>query len=136
MHGEVQGICHTNRQQDAHKSHLKILDILHNHSKIDLFPGLAFSQETMKYSSIIRNTFHGIINSTHTCTTCKWVITTSSNFCELEITLESDIGTGISMSKYYNFTTFCYLCNSNKSHTNQPLISTICLSALKTLTVN
>ncbi len=37
-------------------------------------------------------------------------------FCELEIALESDIGTGISMSKYYNCTKFCYLCNSNKSH--------------------
>ncbi len=89
---EVQGIFHTNRQQDAHESLLIILDILHNHTKIDLFPGLA-----LKYSSIIRNTFHGIINSTHTCTACKWVTTTSSNFCELQITLESDIGTGISV---------------------------------------
>ncbi len=79
---------------------LKILDILHNHTKIDLFPGLAFSQETMKYSSIIRNTFYGIINSTHTCTACKWGTTTYCNFCELEIALESDIGTGISMSKH------------------------------------
>ncbi len=26
------------------------------------------------------------------------------------------------MSKYYNFTKFCYLCNSNKSHTNQNVI--------------
>ncbi len=59
----------------------------------------------MKYSSIIRNTFYGIINSTHTCTACKWVTTTSSNFCEREIALESDIGTSIFMSKYYNFTT-------------------------------
>ncbi len=33
-------------------------------------------------------------------------MTTSSNFCELEIALESDIGTGISMSKHYNFTNF------------------------------
>ncbi len=75
-----------------------------------------------------------IINSTNTCTACKWVTTTSSNFCELEIALESDIGTGISMSKYYNFTQFCYLCNSNKSHTNQnviiqqSLITTICVN--------
>ncbi len=108
---------------------LKILDILHNHTKIDLLPGLAFSQEAMKYSSIIRNTFYGIINSTHTCTACKWVTTPSFNFCDLEITLESDIGTGTSMSKYYNFTKFCYLCNSNKSHHNvliqHPLITTI-----------
>ncbi len=119
-------------QQDANGSLLKILDILHNHTKIDLFPGLAFSQEAMKYSSIIRNTFYGIINSTYTCTACKWVTTTSSNFCEFEITLESDIGTGISISKHYNFTKCCYLCNSNKSHKNQnviiqqPLITTIC----------
>ncbi len=76
----------------------------------------------MKYSSIIRNTFYGIINSTHTCTVCKFVTTTSSNFCELEIALESDIVTAISMSKYYNFTKFCYLCKSNKSHTNQSVI--------------
>ncbi len=74
----------------------------------------------MKYTSIIRNTFYGIINSTHTCTACKWVTTISSNFCELEIALErSDIDTGMSMSKYYNFTKFCDLCNSNKSHTNK-----------------
>ncbi len=66
VHSEVQGIFHTNCQQDAHESLLKILDILHNHTKIDLFPGLAFSQEAMKYSSIIRNTFYGIINSTNT----------------------------------------------------------------------
>ncbi len=104
VHSEVQGIFHTNRQQHAHESLLIILDILHNHTKIDIFPGLAFSQETMKYSSIIRNTFNGITNSTHTCTASKWVTTTSSNFCELEIVLESDIGTGISMSKHYNFT--------------------------------
>ncbi len=121
-------IFHTNRQQDAHESLLKILDILHNHTKIDLFPCLAFSEEAMKYSSIIRNTFYDIINSTHTC---KWVTTTSSNFSELEIALESDICTGISMSKYYTFTKFYYLFNSNKSHTNQnviiqqPLITTI-----------
>ncbi len=117
VHGEVQGIFHTNHQQDVHESLLKILDILHNHTKIDLFPGLAFSQEAMKYTSIIRNTFYGIINSTHTCTAYKWVTTTVYNFCELEIELESDIGTGISTSKYYNFTKFCYLCNSDKSHT-------------------
>ncbi len=64
VHSEVQGIFHTNRQHDAYESLLIILDILHNHTKIDLFPCLAFSQEAMKYSSIIRNTFYGIINST------------------------------------------------------------------------
>ncbi len=87
-----------------------------------------------KYNYIIRNTFYGIINSTHTCTACKWVTITSFNFCELEIALEYDIGTDISMSKYYNFTKQNYLCNSNKSHTNQnviiqqPLITTICVN--------
>ncbi len=95
MHSEGQGIFHTNCQQNAHESLLNILDILHNHTKIDLFPGLAFSQEAMKYNYIIRNTFYGIINSTHTCTACKWVTTTSYNFSELEIALESDISTGI-----------------------------------------
>ncbi len=41
-----------------------------------------------------------------------------------------------SMSKYYNCTKFCYLCNSNKSHTNQkviiqqPLITTICINCI------
>ncbi len=108
--------------------------ILHNHTKIDLFPGLVFSQEAMKYSSIITNTLYGIINSTHTCAACKWVTTTSSNFCDHEIAPESDIGTGISISKYYTFTKFCYLFNSNKSYTNQnviiqqPLITTICVN--------
>ncbi len=62
-----------------------------------------------------------------------------------EITLQRDTCTGISMTKYYNFTKFCYLCNSNKSHTNQdviiqqPLITTICattLLALQTLKMN
>ncbi len=132
-----------------HEYLLKILDILHNHTKIDLFPGLTFSQEAMKYSSIIGKTFYGflnsthtctackwvtitssnfcelettnnfcgIINSTHTCTACKWVTTTSFNFCELEIALESDINTGISMSKYYNFTKFCYLYAIVTNHT-------------------
>ncbi len=133
-YSEVQGIFHTNCQQDAHESLLHILDILHIHSKIDLFPGLAFSQEAIKYSSIIRNTFYGILNSTHTCAACRWVTTTSSNFCEIEIALENDIGTGISMSKHYNFTQFCYLWNSNKSHTHQNviiqqlLITTICVN--------
>ncbi len=38
------------------------------------------------------------------------------------------------MSKHYNFTELCHLCNSNKSHTNQnviiqqPLITTICVN--------
>ncbi len=38
------------------------------------------------------------------------------------------------MFKHYNFTKFCYLWNSNKSHTNQdviiqqPLITTICVN--------
>ncbi len=62
---------------------LIIIDILYNNTKVDLFPGLEFSQETMKYSSIIRNTFYGTINSTYTCTACKLVTTTSSDFCEL-----------------------------------------------------
>ncbi len=64
-----------NHQQDVHESILQIVDILHNHTTIDLFPGLAFSQEPMKYTSIIRNTLYGIINSIHTCTVCKWVTT-------------------------------------------------------------
>ncbi len=38
-------------------------------------------------------------NSTHTFTVCKWWVTmTSSNICEFEIALESDIG----MFKFYN----------------------------------
>ncbi len=128
--GEVLGMFHTNHQQDAHKSLLKMLDILYSHTEMDLFPAFAFLQDAMKYTSIIRNTFYGIINSTHTCSACKWVTTTSSNFCELVIASD----TGISMSKYYNCITFCYLCNSNKSHTNQnvniqqPLITTICVN--------
>ncbi len=69
--------CH-NHQHDAHESLLKILDILHNHTKIDLFPCLAFVQEAMKYSSIIRNTFYGILNSSHTFTASKWITTNSS----------------------------------------------------------
>ncbi len=73
VHSEVQGIFNSNHQQDAHESLLIILDILHSHTKIDLFPGLPFSQEAMKYSSIIRNTFYGIINSTHACTACRWI---------------------------------------------------------------
>ncbi len=44
--------------QDAHESLLKIL---HNLTKIDLFPGLAFSQESTKYSSIIVNTFSMVL---------------------------------------------------------------------------
>ncbi len=133
VNGEVQGIFHTNHQQNVHDSLLNSLDIIHIHTKIDLFPGLTLSQEAMRFTSIIRNTFYCIINSTHTCTACKWVTTASFNFCELEITLESDIGTVISMSKYDNFTKFCYLCYSNKSHTNQnviiqPLITTICVN--------
>ncbi len=95
MYGEVPGIFHSNHQQDAHESLLKLLGILHNDTKVDLCPGLAFSQEAMKYTYSIRNTFHGIINSTYTCTACEWVTTTSSNLCELEIALENDIGTGI-----------------------------------------
>ncbi len=95
---------------------------------------MVFLQEAMKYFSIIRNTFYGVIISTYTCIACTMVTTTLSNLCELDIALESDIGTRISMSKYYKFTKFCYLCNSNKSHTNQnvisqqPLITTICIN--------
>ncbi len=69
---------HTNHQQDAHESLLQLLDILHSHTKIDLFPGLAFPQETITFSSMIRNTFYGITISMHTCSACKWVTTTSS----------------------------------------------------------
>ncbi len=47
VQGEVQGMFHTNHQHDAHESLLKILDILHNHTKIDLFPVLTCSQEAM-----------------------------------------------------------------------------------------
>ncbi len=87
-------------QSPAYESLLKILDILHNYIKIDLFTGLVFSEKAIKYTSIIRNTFYCIIISTHTLTSCKWVTTTSSKFCEHEIARESDIVTGISMSKY------------------------------------
>ncbi len=38
VHGEAEGIFLTNHQQDAHESLLKILDILHNHTKIGSFP--------------------------------------------------------------------------------------------------
>ncbi len=76
----------------------------------------------MKYSSIIRNTFYSIINSTHTCTACKWVTTTSSNFCELEIALESDIDTGISMSVLQCFFTIDYYTSFLPANTASPLI--------------
>ncbi len=62
VQGVVQVIFHTNHQQDTHESLLKILDILHDHIKIDLFPGLTFLLEAMKYTSIIRNTFYSIIS--------------------------------------------------------------------------
>ncbi len=55
MYGEVQGMFHINHQQDTHDSLLKILDIYHNHAITDIFPCLAFLQEVMKYTSIIRN---------------------------------------------------------------------------------
>ncbi len=71
VHDEVQGIFHTNHKQVADESLLKLLDILHNHTKLYLFPGLAFSQEAMKYTFIIKNIFYHIINYTHTCTACK-----------------------------------------------------------------
>ncbi len=81
----------------------KTVDILHNHNKIDRFLGFVFSQETMEYSSIIRNTFYGIIHSTcstRTCTACKLVTRTSSNICERELD-------DITMADY-NCTSFCY----------------------------
>ncbi len=116
-----------NHQQDAYESLLKIWDMLHNHTKIDLFLGFAFSQEAMKYSSIIRNTFYGIINSTHKYTACKWVTTTSSNLFMWAWKWHRH------SVWYIYFTKFCYLCNSSK-HTNQnviiqqPLITTICVN--------
>ncbi len=63
VNGERQGIFHTNHQQDAYEYLLIILDIVHKHAKIDVFPCLVFSQENIKYSSIIRNTFYDIIKS-------------------------------------------------------------------------
>ncbi len=62
-------------------------------------------------------------SSTYTCTSNKWVTPTSPNFCELALAPESDIGTGIPMSKYYNFTKTNSLCNTNKSHTNHNVIT-------------
>ncbi len=38
------------------------------------------------------------------------------------------------MSKYYNFTKLCYLCNSNKSHTDQSVI--IQQTLITTISVN
>ncbi len=52
----------------------------------------------MKYSYIIRTSFYGNIYTTQTCMACKWV-TTTYNFYELEIALESDIETDILLSK-------------------------------------
>ncbi len=107
VQGEVLGFVHINHQKDAHVHLLKILDILHNHNKICLFPILAFSQEAIKYSLILRNIIYVIINCTHTCTACQWATTTSSNFYQTAITLENGSCTGKSMSKYYNCATFC-----------------------------
>ncbi len=61
VYGEMQGILHSKHQQDVLESPLKILDILHNHTKIDHFPGLAFSQEAMKCSSIKSHTNQKVI---------------------------------------------------------------------------
>ncbi len=66
MQSKVLCMMTHNHQQDAHEPLLEILDILHNHTKIDLLLGLLFLQEAMKQISVIRNTFYGIINSTHT----------------------------------------------------------------------
>ncbi len=57
VHGEVQGVFHAKHQQYAHGYLLRILIILHSYTQLyqqRLFPTLAFSQETVKYSSIIR----------------------------------------------------------------------------------
>ncbi len=48
-HGEVQGIFHTNQQQDVHES---LLQILHNNTKIDPFPGLAFLSISLQRADI------------------------------------------------------------------------------------
>ncbi len=71
----------------------------------------------MKYSSIIRNIFHGIIDSSYIRTVCRLVSNTASNICEPEMACEVDIGTGMSLSKYYTFTKFYYVCHGHKSHT-------------------
>ncbi len=49
----------------------------------------------------------------------------SSNFCELEIALESDIGTGISI--YHNFTNFFIFMTIQ-----QPFITPICIKQSRT----
>ncbi len=74
VHGEMQGIFHTNHQLDAHQSVLRILSILHNQTKINILRSLVFLQETMKHSSIIRNTFYSIITSIHSFTAYTWGI--------------------------------------------------------------
>ncbi len=56
---------------------------------------LAFLQETMNYYSMIRNILYSILNPNYRCTASKWVTTISSNLCEIEITHESEIGTGM-----------------------------------------
>ncbi len=68
---------------------------------------------------------------------CKWIVTISSNLCELRVALEGDIGARITMSGHCNCTKFCCVCIINKSHTNQSvviqqqLIVTICVNRFR-----
>ncbi len=97
---EQHSFYQSSQQQDVHETLLKSFHVLHKIREIDLSPELVLSEHYFKYASvnIIKNNFSGSLNSTsYACIPYRTVITTISNFCELEVDLPitRNIETGV-----------------------------------------
>ena len=123
IHESDISIFDNNQQQDAHEAFTKLLEIFHQLTEVNLFPGLQLSQANIGYTSAVKDTFYGILNSKFTCISCLTNTTTTSEFNELEVPVCENIKVGIITSKNNNIKKFCNVCKSNKRHTVQQTIS-------------
>ena len=127
-------------QQDAHEALLKVLHIIHSHTKYNLMEGMDSSQQGSQLStSLVKRAFYGSFIRTVTCVTCKYQISDTEEFADLVVQVDKDVKTSLSSSMTCSVVKSCVVCEIDTRHNivrkvlQQPSISLIQINRFKQL---
>ena len=123
----------SSEQQDAHEALVKLLDILEESTKVNLF----YEQLDMTpvYSSVIHQYFYGTLKRTYECDQCHYTTTAIEEFNSLSIEAMANVCDGIEKLSQQSITDkTCSMCNMLTSHvvctyiSQQPTIMILCVN--------
>ena len=108
-------------QQDAHEALLKILSILDDCTKFNIYGDQL--DITPIFSSVIRDTFYGSMKCVVTCTVCKRTKVSIEEFNSLSVDTKTSVTEGIqTLLNESSFTQNCDWCSESTLHTSQSAI--------------